>query len=164
RRTWTWNVAMAIGIIGGALTFGFAGGFVAFLLLRIPMGMSRGGSEPVNVALVGEGWPRGHRGFAFGGRDPGCPLGSFPTAPLIAVVLGVAGWREAFLLIPLLGIPIIVAQAFVGTARNQQRVYDWIEQAQLTRPLAELSTRHTGGVLEPVREALRSANVRWSVV
>jgi len=164
RRTWTWNVAMAIGIIGGALTFGFAGSFVAFLLLRIPMGMSRGGSEPVNVALVGEWWPREHRGFAIGVHHTGFPLGQFLTGALIAVVLGVAGWREAFLLIPLLGIPIIVAQAFVGTARNQQRVYDWIDRAGLTRPLPELSTRHTGGVLEPVKEALRSANVRWSVV
>lgn len=164
RRSWTWNVAMAIGILGGALTFGFAGSFVAFLLLRIPMGMSRGGSEPVNVALVGEWWPREHRGFAIGVHHTGFPLGQFLTGALIAVVLGVAGWREAFLLIPLLGIPIIVAQAFVGTARNQQRVYDWIDRAGLTRPLPELSTRLTGGVLEPVKEALRSANVRWSVV
>jgi MFS family permease len=164
RRTWTWNVAMAIGIIGGALTFGLAGSFVAFLLLRIPMGMSRGGSEPVNVALVGEWWPREHRGFAIGVHHTGFPLGQFLTGALIAAVLGVAGWREAFLLIPLLGIPIIVAQAFVGTARNQQRVYDWIDRAELTRPLAELSTRQTGGVLEPVKAALRSTNVRWSVV
>ncbi|MDP4504453.1 MFS transporter [Nonomuraea turcica] len=41
RRTWTWNVAMLLAILGGALTFGFAGSFVAFLLLRIPMGISR---------------------------------------------------------------------------------------------------------------------------
>ncbi|WP_232662092.1 MFS transporter [Pseudonocardia sp. TRM90224] len=164
RRTWTWNVAMAIGILGGALTFGFAGSFVAFLLLRIPMGMSRGGSEPVNVALVGEWWPREYRGFAIGVHHTGFPLGQFLTGALIAAVLGVAGWREAFLLIPLLGIPIIVAQAFVGTARNQARVYDWIDRNGYTRPLPELSTRLEGSVLAPVKEALSNANVRWSVV
>jgi MFS family permease len=164
RRTWTWNVAMLIGILGGALTFGFAGSFVAFLLLRIPMGISRGGSEPVNVALVSEWWPKEHRGFAVGVHHTGFPFGQFLTGALIAVVLGVAGWREAFLLIPLLGIPIIVAQTFLGTRRNQQRVYDWIDSRGLTRPLPELSVRHIGSAVAPVREALSNANVRWSVV
>jgi MFS family permease len=164
RRTWVWNVAMLIGILGGALTFGLAGSFAAFLLLRIPMGISRGGSEPVNVALVSEWWPKEHRGFAVGVHHTGFPFGQFLTGALIAAVLGVAGWREAFLLIPLLGIPIIVAQIFVGTRRNQQRVYDWIDRRGLTRPLPELSTRQTGSAVAPVLEALRSANVRWSVL
>jgi len=164
RRTWTWNVAMVIGILGGALTFGVTGSFVAFLLLRIPMGISRGGSEPVNVALVSEWWPREHRGFAVGVHHTGFPLGQFLTGALIAAVLGVAGWREAFLIIPLLGIPVIVAQAFVGTRRNQQKVYDWIDRRGMTRPLPELSTRLPGRGWAPVKEALSSANVRWSVL
>jgi MFS family permease len=164
RRTWTWNVAMIIGILGGALTFGLAGSFAAFLLLRIPMGISRGGSEPVNVALVSEWWPKEYRGFAVGVHHTGFPLGQFLTGALIAAVLGVAGWREAFLLIPLLGLPIIAAQAFIGTRRRQQQVYDWIDAHGYTRPLPELSTRPKGVGLAPVREALASANVRWSVV
>lgn len=163
RRTWTWNVAMLLAILGGALTFGFAGAYAGFILLRIPMGMSRGGSEPVNVALVAEWWPREHRGFAVGVHHTGFPLGQFLTGALIAAVLGFAGWREAFLLIPLLGIPIMLAQAFVGTRRNQAKVYDWIDRRGLTRPLPELSTRVPGSVLAPVKEALRSPNVRWSV-
>ena len=164
RRTWTWNIAMLIGILGGALTFGLAGSFAAFLLLRIPMGVSRGGSEPVNVALVSEWWPKEYRGFAVGVHHTGFPLGQFVTGALIAAVLGVAGWREAFLLIPLLGLPIIAAQAFIGTRRNQQKVYDWIDAHAYTRPLPELSTRPKGAGLAPVKEALVSANVRWSVV
>jgi len=164
RRTWTWNVAMIIGILGGALTFGFAGSFVAFLLLRIPMGISRGGSEPVNVALVSEWWPKEHRGFAVGVHHTGFPLGQFVTGALIAAVLGVAGWREAFLLIPLLGLPIIVLQAFIGTRRKQQLVYDWIDAHGYTRPLPELSTRPKGLGLAPIKEALTNPNVCWSVV
>ncbi|MFC7458196.1 MFS transporter [Brachybacterium sp. GCM10030267] len=164
RRTWTWNVAMLIGIVGGAMTFGLAGSYIAFLLLRIPMGISRGGSEPVNVALVSEWWPKEHRGFAVGVHHTGFPLGQFLTGALIAVVLGAAGWKEAFLVIPLLGLPIIIMQAFVGTRRNQQKVYDWIDQRQMTRPLPELTTRSAGSLLEPVKDALRHANVRWSVL
>lgn len=164
RRTWTWNVAMLLGIIGGALTFGFAGSFLAFVLLRIPMGISRGGSEPVNVALVSEWWPKEHRGFAVGVHHTGFPIGQFLTGALIALVLGAAGWQEAFLLIPLLGIPVIIAQAFVGTKANQQKVYDWIDQQGMTRPLPELSTKSTGSLWAPVKEAVRHANVRWSVL
>lgn len=164
RRTWTWNIAMLLGILGGAATFGFAGSFVAFLLLRIPMGMSRGGSEPVNVALVSEWWPKEYRGFAVGVHHTGFPLGQFLTGALIAGILGVAGWREAFLLIPLLGIPIIILQAIIGTRRNQAKVYDWIDRNNLTKPLPELSTRLSGGIMEPVKEALSNSNVRWSVV
>ena len=164
RRTWTWNVAMLVGIIGGALTYGFAGSFIAFLLLRVPMGISRGGSEPVNVAIVSEWWPKEHRGFAIGVHHTGFPLGQFLTGALIAAVLGVAGWREAFLLIPLLGIPIIIAQALIGTRGNQAKVYDWIDRNGLTRPLPELSSQLEGGFLTPVKVALGNANVRWSVV
>jgi MFS family permease len=164
RRTWTWNIAMLLGIIGGALTFGLSGSFLAFLLLRIPMGISRGGSEPVNVALVGEWWPKEHRGFAVGVHHTGFPLGQFLTGALIAVVLGAAGWREAFLLIPLLGLVVVALQAFVGTRRNQAKVYDWIDDHDLTRPLPELSTRLSGSIVAPVKEALASSNVRWSIV
>jgi MFS family permease len=164
RRTMVWNIAMFLAILGGILTFGFAGSFLAFLLLRIPMGISRGGSEPVNVAIVSEWWPKQFRGFAVGVHHIGFPLGQFATGALIAVVLSAASWREAFLLIPLLGIPIMILQAVIGTRAKQQRVYDWIDANGLTRPQPELSTRLTGPILAPVREALRSANVRWSIL
>lgn len=166
RRTWTWNIAMLLAILGGLLTFGFTGGFITLLIWRIPMGLSRGGSEPVNVALVSEWWPKEHRGFALGVHHTGFPIGQFATGALIAAILAVDGWnwREAFLLIPLLGIIIVVMQSFIGTRSNQVKVYDWIDQNHLTRPLPELSTRLTGGILAPVKEALKSPNVRWSVV
>lgn len=163
-RTWTWIIAMGIGILGGALTYGFSGAFLSFLLLRIPMGISRGGSEPVNVALVGEWWPKEHRGFAVGVHHTGFPLGQFATGALIALVLGVSGWREAFLIIPLIGIPIMIAQAFIGTRRNQQKVYDWIDREGLTRPLPELTTRASGSIMEPVRLALKSRNTLWAML
>ena len=163
RRTWTWNVAMLFGVVGGALTFGFAGSFLAFLLLRIPMGISRGGSEPVNVAIVSEWWPKEHRGFAVGVHHTGFPLGQFLTGALIALILGAGHWRDTFLIIPLLGIPIIIAQSFLGTKKNQLKTYQRIEEMGKTKPLPELSTRGGGSLWAPVKEAMRHANVRWSV-
>src|SRR5690625_8040326 len=102
---------MLFAVIGGALTFGLAGSFMAFLLLRIPMGISRGGSEPVNVAIVAGWWPKGHRGFAVGVHHTGFPIGQFLAGALIAIVLGSARGSAAFLLIPLLWPPILHGQA-----------------------------------------------------
>lgn len=164
RRTWTWNIAMLLAIIGGALTFGLAGSFLAFLLLRIPMGISRGGSEPVNVAIVAEWWPKEHRGFAVGVHHTGFPIGQFLAGALIAIVLGSGNWATAFLVIPLLGIPIIIGQAFLGRRRNQATLYRKIEEKGQTPPLPELTDRSASGLWGPVREALRHANVRWAVV
>jgi MFS family permease len=164
RRSWTWNVAMLFAVIGGALTFGLAGSFLAFLLLRIPMGISRGGSEPVNVAIVAEWWPKEHRGFAVGVHHTGFPLGQFLAGALIAVVLGSAHWSAAFLVIPMLGIPIIIGQTFLGRKKHQATLYRKIEEMDKTPPLEELSTRNRAGFWGPVKEALQHANVRWAVV
>ncbi len=164
RRSWTWNVAMLFAVIGGALTFGLAGSFLAFLLLRIPMGISRGGSEPVNVAIVAEWWPKEHRGFAVGVHHTGFPLGQFLAGALIAVVLGSAHWSAAFLVIPMLGIPIIIGQAFLGRKKHQATLYRKIEEMDKTPPLEELSIQNRAGFWGPVKEALQHANVRWAVV
>ena len=164
RRSWTWNVAMLLAVIGGALTFGLAGSFIAFLLLRIPMGISRGGSEPVNVAIVAEWWPKEHRGFAVGVHHTGFPIGQFLAGALIAIVLGSAHWSAAFLVIPMLGIPIIIGQAFLGRKKHQATVYRKMEEMEQTPPLPELSTRSGGSFWAPVKEALKHKNVRWAVV
>jgi len=164
RRSWIWTVAMLIGVIGGALTFGFAASFAAFVILRVVMGISRGGSEPTNVALVGEWWPKEHRGFAVGVHHTGFPLGQFATGALVALVLAFASWQQVFLLVPLLGIPIMIAQVIVGRRARQQRVFDWIDANGLTRPTEELSVRVRGIGLESIKVALASSNVRWSVV
>ena len=164
RRSWTWAVAMTIGVLGGVLTYGMGTSVAAFLVLRGVMGFSRGGSEPTNVALVGEWWPKEHRGFAVGVHHTGFPLGQFATGALVAGVLAFAGWREVFLLVPLIGVPIIIAQLVLGRKRNQQKVFDWIDGNGKTRPTPELSVRASGSALVPFKVALASSNVRWAVL
>jgi MFS family permease len=164
RRSWTWTIAMFIGVLGGALTFGFASSFLAFVVLRVVMGISRGGSEPTNVALVGEWWPREHRGFAVGVHHTGFPFGQFATGALVALVLAFFSWQQVFLLVPLLGVPVMVAQVVIGRRRQQQKVFDWIDTHGMTRPTQELSVRGRGIGLESVKVALRHPNVRWSIL
>src|SRR5690625_5509662 len=136
-----WSSACALPI-----SFGLAGSFMAFLLLRIPMGISRGGSEPVNVAIVAEWWPKEHRGFAVGVHHTGFPIGQFLAGALIAIVLGSAHWSAAFLVIPMLGIPIIIGQAVLGRKKHQVTLYRKIEEMGQTPPLEELSSRSSGSL------------------
>lgn len=161
RRTWTWNVAMLFAIVGGMLTFGASGSFMAFLIWRIPMGISRGGSEPVNVAIVSEWWPKEHRGFALGVHHAGFPIGQFLVGPLLfAVVAFGGGWREAFLLIPLLGLIVIAFQTWLGTQKHQQAVYDYIDEHDQTRPAPDLSTKVKENVWEQFLTAFKVPNAR----
>jgi MFS family permease len=164
RRGYTWILAEAIVIVGGVCSWLFAGVFAIFQWLRFPMGVSRGGSEPTNVALIGEWWQRENRGFAVGAHHTGFPFGQFLGPALMAVVLALATWREVYLLIPLIGIPIIIAQVLVGTRRNQQRVYDWIGEHELTPPLERLTQR--SAVQSPIgvlRRAFRDRNTALSI-
>jgi MFS family permease len=165
RRTWTWIVAMGLSVVGGGLTYVCGSSWAAFMWLRLPMGISRGGSEPTNVALISEWWQREDRGFAVGTHHSGFPIGQFLGPAAIAILIGVTTWQGVFLILPLVGIPIMIAQAFLGTKANQQKVYAWIKGRGLTPPLAEIGDR--GRLRSPVavlREVIRDRNARLAIV
>src|SRR5690625_7792463 len=63
----------------------------------------------------------------------------------------------------MLGIPIIIGQAVLGRKKHQVTLYRKIEEMGQTPPLEELSSRSSGSLWAPVKEALRHANVRWAV-
>jgi MFS family permease len=165
RRTWVWIAAMALSVIGGVFTFALASSWVTFQIMRVVMGVSRGGSESTNVAIVGEWWQKENRGFAIGTHHIGFPLGQFIGPAVIAAIVTFADWQTAFLLIPLIGVPIMVAQAFLGTKKNQERVYEWIRARGLTPPLE--SVQHKEDKRSPLRiitDSLRIANLRRVMV
>lgn len=161
RRSWVWIAAMALSIVGGVFTFVFAASWVAFQLMRVVMGASRGGSEPTNVAIVGEWWQVENRGFAVGVHHIGFPLGQFFGPLLVAAVLTATNWQTSFLVLPLIALPIMIAQARLGTRRNQQRVYDWITARGLTPPLPSVERgERAPNPLRLLKDVLMVANVR----
>lgn len=141
RRGYTWIAAYALAVVGGLLTALMSGSFLWFQIWRIPMGLSRGGAEPVNVALVSDWWQKENRGFAVGVHHTGFPIGQFLSGVLIALVLHYGQWTDAFSLIPLIGILVIVAQLFVGTRRNQERAFAWMRANGLTTPTHTVGER-----------------------
>lgn len=144
KRAYSWVVAVLIEIIAGVAT-AFCKSYGMFQSLRVFMGFGSGGSEPINVALIGEWWQKENRGFAIGVHHTGFPLGQFIGPVLIGLVIALtASWRNAFLFIPLLGLPIIIIQLMIATRKKQEKVYTWIEENGMTPPEAvDTETRLT---------------------
>jgi MFS family permease len=136
KRSWSWVYAIGVAVIGGIITaytrtVGSMRACLAF------MGMGTGGSEPVNVAIVGEWWQKENRGFAIGVHHTGFPLGQFVGPLIIGAILSVGTWHEAFIFVPLIGVPIMIAQVILGNKKNQDKVYGWIREHHLTVPVEE---------------------------
>ncbi|MEN4976136.1 MFS transporter [Pantoea eucalypti] len=165
KRCYSWCVTVLVEIISGVAT-AFCKTLGAFQVLRVTMGMGTGGSEPINVALLGEWWQKENRGFAIGVHHTGFPLGQFIGPILIAAILAFATWREAFLFIPLIGLVILVAQLIVGTRKNHQRVNDWIVDNKLTPPVTESlqNTIEKSSVWANAASCLKNRNCQLSIL
>jgi MFS family permease len=165
RRAWMWCVSVLVTIVGAVLT-ALSWTLAQLQVLRILMGLGTGSMEPINVAMVGEWWQREDRGFAVGTHHTGFPIGQFFGPLLIGAILTVATWRAAFLLIPLIAIPIMIAQLVLAKRRNLQRVNGWIDEHQMT-PSVTVEQIEGEGWENPwgkVKEALAYRNVRLAVV
>lgn len=136
KRCYSWSVTVLVEVIAGVAT-AFCKTLGVFQALRVAMGMGTGGSEPINVALLGEWWQKENRGFAIGVHHTGFPLGQFIGPALIAAILVFGTWRQAFLFIPLIGLTIVVIQFFIGTRKNHEKVCAWIRENNLTVPVEE---------------------------
>ena len=168
RRAWAWAVAVAIVIVAAVLT-AFSRTLGQLQIFRVIMGVGTGGMEPVNVTMVGEWWQKENRGFAVGTHHTGFPLGQFVGLLLIGGVVAAAGWREAFLFIPLIAIPIVVIQVVIARRRNLTKVNSWITEHGMTPSLTEdeldeeRTEKPTRAAWTSVRAALRERNVRLAV-
>lgn len=158
RRTWTWVITVAVtcaSSIVTAATHSLAG----LRIWRVLMGVGTGSMEPINVAMVAEWWPREHRGFATGVHHTGFPFGQLLGPVLIGAVLSAGSWRDAFLWIPLIAVPIMIAQLVVGRRRNLQRVNDWIDDQRMTPTVRTGESGRFENPLRAVRTAVAERNV-----
>lgn len=168
-RAWVWAIAVAL-VVVSAIATAFSRTIGQLQFLRVTMGIGTGGMEPVNVAMIGEWWQKENRGFAVGAHHTGFPIGQFVGPVLIGAVIAVATWREAFLFIPLLAIPIVVAQIVLARRRNLARVNDWILERGMTPSVsvAELDAqeerRPATAAFAAMRLALAERNVRLAVI
>ena len=162
RRAWSWVGACAL-TIGSAFATFYARSLGALQVLRFTMGMGTGAMEPVNIAVASEFWQKENRGFALGVHHTGMPLGQFVGPVLMGLILANGDWRATFLWIPLIGLPIILLQLYLGRRRNEEQVYAWIREEGLTVPV-DTAAPVSRNPLTNLRQAFAERNVRLCLV
>ena len=165
RRAWTWGVAVLVATVA-AIATAFSRSLGALQFWRVFMGAGTGGMEPVNVAMISDWWQKEDRGFAVGVHHTGFPIGQFVGPLLIGLTLAVATWREAFLFIPLIAIPIVVLQIVLARRRNLERVNDWTLERDMTPSVTvdEVDRNRRENPVGTVRIALANRNVRLAIM
>lgn len=84
---------MAVGLVGA----GVAPGFLALCAALFVVGMGYSTVQPGGSRSVSQ-WFKGHQlGIAMGVRQAGLPLGGAAAAAVLPFVVGLQGWRAAFL-------------------------------------------------------------------
>ncbi len=90
-----WSVsAMLHAVVKSTLGFGFVRGL---------LGLSESGNFPAGVKAVAEWFPKKERALATGIFNSGTSIGAVVAPILVPWILGVYGWREAFLITGSLG-------------------------------------------------------------
>ncbi|MFZ0088453.1 MAG: MFS transporter [Solirubrobacteraceae bacterium] len=163
RRAWTWMIAVSIVVISGIVTT-FNRTIGQLKLWRFIMGIGTGGMEPINVALLTDWWQKEDRGFAVGVHHTGFPIGQFFGPILIAAVVSAYSWRTSFLLIPMLGIPIMIAQVVVARRRNLRKVNEWIREQDQTPSADEEGGEELENPARATAHAASSRNLRLAVL
>ena len=78
--------------------------FAALLGLRLGLGVGEAGAYPAAAKTVSQWFPLRLRGRATSVYDSGARIGSAAATPIIALIIGLFGWRAAFIFAGGLGI------------------------------------------------------------
>lgn len=103
-----WSVSCMLHGLGRSLaTFGF---------FRAMLGLSEAGNWPGATKANAEWFPIKERAFAQGIFNAGASIGAVISAPLVAFLYLLVGWKATFVLIGLLGIVWIIPWWFINRA------------------------------------------------
>jgi MFS transporter, ACS family, hexuronate transporter len=91
-----WSLACA--------SHGFATSFTMLAMSRLLLGIGEGGGFPAATKAVAEWFATGQRSTAMGMINAGTAVGAVIAPPMIAAVIGFAGWRWVFFVSGALGL------------------------------------------------------------
>jgi ACS family hexuronate transporter-like MFS transporter len=91
-----WSLACA--------SHGFATSFAMLAMSRLLLGMGEGGGFPAATKAVAEWFSTGDRSTAMGMINAGTAVGAVIAPPMIAAIIGGAGWRWVFFVSGVLGL------------------------------------------------------------
>lgn len=122
-----WSVACAC--------HGLARGLVSLASVRGLLGLSEAGNWPGATKAVAEWFPRQERALAQGVFNAGASLGAVVSAPVIALLFGLFGWRATFVVVGALGLVWIIPWWVLARATPDK--HPWVSPAERAHILGE---------------------------
>jgi MFS family permease len=113
----------------GTIATGFVGGLASLVFARMLVGLGEAGTIPTGARVMSNWVPSNRRGFAQGFTHSCARFAAGVTPPIVVALIGVVGWRGAF--VTLGAISFIWVVAWVIYFRNDPRDHTGITPAEL---------------------------------
>jgi len=143
------RLGMTLSIIGWSISIAlhaFAKSLLSFNIFRFMLGFSEAGNWPGATKSNAEWFPAKERGIAQGIFGAGASLGSVVSAPIIAALYLIFGWKMTFVLIAVLGLIWIIPWLYINKATPDK--HPWLTEEER----AHILDKKDGAVVEEVKE------------
>lgn len=161
------RLGMTISIIGWSISIAlhsFARSLMSFNIFRFMLGFSEAGNWPGATKSNAEWFPAKERAIAQGIFGAGASLGSVVSAPIIAFLYIVFGWKMTFVLIAALGLIWIVPWLIINKAAPEK--HPWLTEKERNYILDTDPESNSSVEVAPVlswRELLKFRNT-WGII
>lgn len=136
---------------------GVARGFAALFGFRLLLGAGEAPAYPCNAKVVSEWFPRRERGLATAFFDSGSRVGAALSLPVVTALIGLVGWRGAFVVAGAVGILLAGIWAWVY---RSPREHKWVSAAELAYIESGQADAGAAGALS-APNAADPPRVRW---
>ena len=161
------RLGMTISIIGWSISIAlhsFARSLMSFNIFRFMLGFSEAGNWPGATKSNAEWFPAKERAIAQGIFGAGASLGSVVSAPIIALLYIVFGWKMTFVLIAALGLIWIIPWLIINKAAPEK--HPWLTEKERNYILDTDPESNSSVEVAPVlswRELLKFRNT-WGII
>ena len=163
------RLGMTLSIIGWSISIAlhaFAKSLLSFNIFRFMLGFSEAGNWPGATKSNAEWFPAKERGIAQGIFGAGASLGSVVSAPIIAALYLIFGWKMTFVLIAVLGLIWIIPWLYINKATPDK--HPWITEEERAHILAKPEVKEVETTVEEApaltwRELLKIRNT-WGII
>ena len=143
------RLGMTLSIIGWSISIAlhaFAKSLLSFNIFRFMLGFSEAGNWPGATKSNAEWFPARERGIAQGIFGAGASLGSVVSAPIIAALYLIFGWKMTFVLIAVLGLIWIIPWLYINKATPDK--HPWLTEEER----AHILDKKDNTVVEEVKD------------
>lgn len=161
------RLGMTISIIGWSISIAlhsFARSLMSFNIFRFMLGFSEAGNWPGATKSNAEWFPAKERAIAQGIFGAGASLGSVVSAPIIAFLYIVFGWKMTFVLIAALGLIWIIPWLIINKAAPEK--HPWLTEKERNYILDTDPESNSSVEVVPVlgwKELLKFRNT-WGII